>query len=205
MSFLRACGLPAYVTFAARPLCRIVDAVAARMPQNPLRMLAPRVSGQELNVEALLPCLSEFSGNQSLRPVYDDYSLQWLLERVAQKKGYGTLQKVVVHNDAQKVLGWYLYFVNPGGISQVLHISAIKNSMHEVLDHLFYHAWWQGVIALSGRLEPRFMQELTDKNCLFTCGGPWCLIHSNSPELLQAIHSGDAWLSRLEGEWWMSF
>jgi hypothetical protein len=31
------------------------------------------------------------------------------------------------------------------------------------------------------------------------------MVHSNKPELLHAIHRGDAFLTRLEGEWWMRF
>jgi hypothetical protein len=33
----------------------------------------------------------------------------------------------------------------------------------------------------------------------------WTLIHSQQPELLDAIHRGDAFLTRLEGEWCMRF
>jgi hypothetical protein len=35
--------------------------------------------------------------------------------------------------------------------------------------------------------------------------GPWALVHSPRPELVAAIQRGEAFLSRLEGEWWMSF
>jgi hypothetical protein len=31
------------------------------------------------------------------------------------------------------------------------------------------------------------------------------LIHSRNEKLLNAIYHGDAFLSRLEGEWWMRF
>jgi hypothetical protein len=31
------------------------------------------------------------------------------------------------------------------------------------------------------------------------------LVHSRSPEILQAIHSGTAFISRLEGEWCLRF
>jgi len=33
----------------------------------------------------------------------------------------------------------------------------------------------------------------------------WTLVHSQKPELLDGIHRGDAFLTRLEGEWCMRF
>jgi hypothetical protein len=31
------------------------------------------------------------------------------------------------------------------------------------------------------------------------------LVHSRDPEIMAAIHRGEAFLSRLEGEWWLRF
>jgi hypothetical protein len=33
--------------------------------------------------------------------------------------------------------------------------------------------------------------------------GSWTLVHSRDPEATAALHSGDAWLSALEGELWL--
>jgi len=140
-----------------------------------------------------------------LRPEYDHRSLQWLLEMAAQKNRPAALRKVVVHGAGQETLGWYLYYVNPGKASEVLQIVAKDTSVPEILDHLFYDARLQGTVALSGRLDPRFMRDLSERHCLFHFGGSWMLVHSRNSELLQAIHRGDAFLTRLEGEWWIGF
>jgi hypothetical protein len=58
---------------------------------------------------------------------------------------------------------------------------------------------------LAGRLDPRLMSEMTNKRCRFDGRGGWTMIHSNDPELLLDIYRGDAWLSRLEGEWCMLY
>jgi hypothetical protein len=73
------------------------------------------------------------------------------------------------------------------------------------LDHLLYDAWQQGARALAGRLEPRLMRGLGAKCAVFTQAGFWMLIHSLNPELLHAITRGNAFLTRLEGEWWIDF
>ena len=75
----------------------------------------------------------------------------------------------------------------------------------EVLDHLFYHAWRQGAVAVTGRLDPRFMQALSDKYCLLHRRGPWVLVKANKPELVRAFETGTAWFSRLDGEWSLRF
>ena len=47
---------------------------------------------------------------------------------------------------------------------------------------------------------------LSDKNFLFHRGDrSWMLVHSRRPEVLDAIHRGTAFLTRMEGEWWISF
>jgi len=84
-------------------------------------------------------------------------------------------------------------------------MGAKEGSISGVLDCLFYDAWKQGTVALSGRLEPKFVREFSDRGCFFHHRGTWLLIQTKSPELIQAVHRGDAFLSRLEGEWCMRF
>jgi len=74
-----------------------------------------------------------------------------------------------------------------------------------VLDHLFYGAWRDGATAVSGRLEPRFFDELRARHCLFHGRGSPVLVHSRQRELVDAVQRGNALVSRLDGEWWMCF
>ncbi len=77
--------------------------------------------------------------------------------------------------------------------------------MGSVLDHLFWDAKKQGAVAVHGRMEPKFMQDFTNRCCFFYRLGGWMTAHSRNPELVSLIHSGDAFLSRLEGEWCLAF
>jgi hypothetical protein len=167
--------------------------------------VASATPDEEPSVKTLLTCLSTFPEPQVLRPEYDHRSLTWLLDMVAQKTAYGKLWKAIVYDANHTILGWYLYYLKPGGIGEVIQIGARKHTINEVLDHLFSHAWQRGALALSGRIEPGFMQALAHKSCLFKHGYEWMLVHAKKPELLHAVHRGDAFLTRLEGEWWMHF
>jgi hypothetical protein len=112
---------------------------------------------------------------------------------------------VVVKGVKGDVVGWYLYYLNPGKVGEVLQIVAKDHSIREVLHHLFYHAWQQGMVAITGRLNPRFIQAFSDQYCIFHHRDLWMLVHSRKPELLQAFCRGDAFFSRLEGEWCLHF
>jgi len=140
-----------------------------------------------------------------LRPEYNERSLDWLLTALARERGYGELQKVAVRRHGKDIIGWYIYVVAPNGLGEVLQIGAGEGAIDLILDHLFDHALRHGAFALSGRFEPQFVQQFHDKHSMFHHRGHWVLIHSNDVEMLQAIHCGNAFLSRLEGEWIMRF
>ena len=107
----------------------------------------------------------------------------------------------MVRDDSQKIVGWYIYYVNPGSVGEVVQIGGDPKFTKDVLDHLFYDAWERGLIALHGVLDTRRMADFSDKNCFFTCRGGWAVAHSRKPEILEVLERGDAFLSRLDGEW----
>lgn len=187
------------------PFCGALDALATRMRKSPFYEKAPTDSGEDLRVDTIVESLPRFLKDTSLRPHYDQRSLAWLLDQAAEKGSPAPLRKVGVLRGKAELLGWYLYYVNPGKVSQVVQIVATQRSIDDVLAHLFYDAWSRGVVAVSGRLEPRFTRNLWDNRCLFHCCGPLTLVHSRDPELARAILTGDAFLTRLEAEWWMRF
>lgn len=206
LSFLMKRGLSAPLTVALKPFCRALDAIAGKAAQGPFRPSAPTFPGEEVDADGLGKWFSEFTRNRSLRPEYDQRSLKWLLEIMARTKGRGSFRKVAVRGRNGEVAGWYLYYLNPGGVSEVVQIAARPDTMNDVVDHLFYDAWSRGVVAVTGQLDPGFFQALSGRNCLFhDGGGSWLLIHSKNSAILDAIHRGDAFFSRMEGEWWIAF
>lgn len=190
---------------ALAPLCRLSDAATTRIVPKYFPRLNPQYSEEELDTQTLLANLPLLTGHRAIQPVYDEYSLQWLLNNARQMNYFGTLKKVLVRDEGGQVLGWYLYYLKPGCTSTVMQIVARKNAFNEILDHLFDHARRHGSTSLIGKLEPQYIQELTDKYCWFHRFGSWTLVHSNNSELLHAIQRGDAFLTGLEGEWCMLF
>ena len=195
-SLLRKCKLSAL----SKPFCPALEAFEERIRGRGLRPKAPQVSEVEISENTIVAHLPEFVSSQFLRPEYDERSLKWLLERAA-KKLFGKLQKVGVRNGAGEVIGWYIYYLNPGGEGKVLHIAAKQNSLKDVLDSLFYHAWQAQANAVFGRLEPRFLAAPVSKiGISYHRIGCWAMFHARDPELLSVIHRGDVFLTKLEGE-----
>ncbi|MGH9876491.1 MAG: hypothetical protein ACRD5H_02545, partial [Nitrososphaerales archaeon] len=188
-----------------RPLCPMVDALAGRAMPHRFGKSATSLQETDLDKETLLSCIAQFSAGATLRPDYDHISLSWSLAKADQLAYPGVLHKVALRNADGALVGWYLYQLNADGMAEVLQIVGRKKLFGEVLDHLFQHGWRHGAIAFSGRLDPNYAQEFSDKSCFFSCGHPWTLVHSRNQELLQAICQGDVFLTKLEGEWPMLF
>ena len=191
---------------ALNPLCRAMDGVITCINSSPYRFPAPDHGRAEKITDpaVLLDCIREFSANRTLRPEYDRSSLQWLIAHAHEQKTHGDMQMEIVRGNNDEILGSYVYYVRPGGTAQTLQFAGKPRHRACILEHLFYSAHQQGALAVSGQSEPAFVRFLARNHCFFTWSSS-VLIHSRNEKLLNAIYQGDAFLSRLEGEWWMRF
>jgi len=197
--------LPQALARAAQPLCAAPDALFARLRPNRFARADGALAESALEPAAMLEVLPEVASGHALQPVYDAGSLAWLLEQAARKRRHGTLRARAVHNGEGRLAGWYLYYLRPGGVGEVLQLAAREGCFEGVLQRALADAWRQGAAALRGRLEPRQLAPLSERHCWLRREGTWTLVHARDPELLAAVGRGDAFLSRLEGEWWMRF
>lgn len=195
-------GLSPSTRFCIRPLSALADFVAARKHKSPFHQ-AEQSPEEDFSCETLLEHLPRFAAAKSLAPEYDEQSLRWLLEQANEKKSHGNLCKSLVRSGDGEIVGWYMYYLNLNGVSQVLQLAATKKSIRQVLDQLFFHAWRSGSFAVSGRMDPEFATDFSEERCIFSFSGPQMLVHSRRADLREAIQRGDAFLTRLEGEWWM--
>ena len=195
----------ACLKFATKPFCSVVDRVATRLASSSFRQTVPRLQAAELDVETLLACLAEFRNGHSLWPQYDANSLNWLLTFMGRMKAHGDLRKVVLRDDQQKIVGWYIYYLKPSAVGEVVQIGGARQFTRDILEHLFYDGWSHGLVGLHGVVGGQLVDEFSDKNCLLVCRGGWMVAHSRKPELLELLNRGDAFLSRLDGEWCLGF
>jgi hypothetical protein len=190
----------ALMAAAAQPLAAVADALSARLPGSHFRQCEPRAEAEDLSSHTVLAHSAALCDPAAVRVEYDDRTFQWLLDRAANRSAGGRVLKAVLR-DGSKVIGWYIAHLGRDGVADVAQLAAGPASIHAVLDHLFYHAWRQGAVSVTGRMDPRFMQALSDKYCLFHRRGPWVLIKAGKPELLHSLQTGATSLSRFDGEW----
>ena len=200
-------GAAALIAGLASPIAWAADAMAARTPQG-VRWLPrqPELSIlEDPPADAFLWCIQKLAGNRSLMPAYDPQTLHWLVKRAGERKRFGPLRRAIVRDAGGQTAGWYLYYSNPGRVAQVLQFGARPDRVSQVLNCLFHEARRHGAVAVSGGMETRFTKEIASGRCGFAWPGYAVVVHSRNTEILNAVHRGDAFLTRLEGEWWARF
>ncbi len=198
-------AFPRLLTLAARPLAAAADALALRLRPNRLLREESEFVEETLHPSTMLAHLPDVLSGYALQPVYDARTLTWLLGQAARKTRHGTLRAQAVRDRERRLIGWYLYYLLAGKASEVVQIAAVPGAFDHVLRCLLVDAWRHGAAALRGRIDPRHAKEFCDRHCWLRTDGTWTLVHSHHPDIMDAIHQGDAFLSRLEGEWWMRF
>jgi hypothetical protein len=147
--------------------------------------------------------LAELPPRIRLRPAYDEEYLGWQLREMASIPGRGELRARLVRA-GEDVLGWFVYYLHRGGLSAVLQVAARdERNVGAVLDSMFHDAYSEGAAGLQGRIEAPLLEPLSQRRCLLHTSGYLSLVHSRDADLLAAVQSGRALLTRLEGEWWM--
>jgi hypothetical protein len=182
----------------ARGLLAPLDGLLGR----PLRPESRETESAEATVSDLVRHLPVVMPTARLRPDYDEAYLGWQLDAMAAVEPRGPLRARLVHV-AGEVRGWYVYYLQPGGISQVQQIAGEERYVGEILDDLFRDAHAQGSAAVQGRVEPHLRAALAERRSLLHRAGYLSLIHSRREDVVHAVHSGRALLTRMEGEWWM--
>jgi hypothetical protein len=189
----------------AGPLCSpftfAADAYAARRTGL---LDAAELNEEPLDAASLLAAQCVVPGKATLRPEYQEQSLEWLLGQAQAKRRYGPLQGRLLRQRNGTLAGWYLYYLNRE-TSKVVQMGARDGMQGAVLEHLFRSAWRGGTTVIEGRMEPSFAAALGQLKCFFLSPNMYTLFHARNADLTAALARGEAFFSRLDGEWWMRF
>jgi hypothetical protein len=201
LTWLHARGVPNLITQGLRPFGSVADTLVARWGAGRFRDSFAGYTAEDLPLEVLAARVGELCADRALCPAYDERALQWLLGVAQQNEPGRVLRRRLVRDARGAVIGWFLYFLEPGGVSDVVQLLARKGAGDAVFHMLLSDAWSGGAAMLAGRVEPAIVREMSERHCYFRHAGHWALAHSKQPDVLAAILSGNAFLSRLEGEW----
>jgi hypothetical protein len=204
LSMLRHRGLPLSAAVTLRPVCQAVDATLRVFGARPVPLRPSGALSDHLDAVTMLSYLSTFASDRALKPCYDVTSLSWLLEALKKAAERGHLHKVAVRTPGGRPLGWYVYYLGASGAAEVLQVGGKDETLREVLIHLFDHARQRGAVQVTGPMDSRLVAALSEQHCAFhRPRNTWALVHSRDARIADAIHSGDAFLSKLEGAPWL--
>jgi hypothetical protein len=194
----------------ASPLAWLLDGVTG------LLLKAPPAGEPNSRVEPLTPAgilehLPTVTKSLRLVPDYDLPYLDWLfgeLDAVAQRgppwagaMRRGPLWAELVSR-ADEPRGWYVCHLRPGGFCRLLQFAARSDEAEFVYDQLVARARQQGAAGLYGRVEPSILEAISSHRTLIHTHTGRLLVHARNDEIIRAIQSGQALLTRMDGEWW---
>lgn len=192
-----------YVRFLLKPVSKAGDFVFNHVPGSPFKFDLPHCRIEELNIPELLQLMKEVHRNIAVRPVYSTDTLVWLIESLKIEERYGPLKAIKIINDRGYTAGWVLYHQKKNGACEVLQLEARKGMKDLVFQALCYHAYQGGGVELDGRLDPRLFKNFGNRTTIFVPGKFWTLVYSRNPDLMADLQSGNAVLTRLEGDLWL--
>lgn len=148
---------------------------------------------------------SGFAGKCAIVPEYAPHAVDWVFARLTHGRSARFVRRQLVRDEFGNAAGWFIYVIGPDGVGDVLHVATGAGLARLVLDHLAEDARAHGAVALTGRLDPSLAPELSERHSFLYRRGHWMLAHSKHAELMHALQRGDAFLSRLDGEWCLRF
>lgn len=208
---LRPAGLGVYLAASyvlpqlkiLRPPAAMLDALLTRRPRmSPLPDSGLEARGSDVTLEEFARFVPDAVSGFSLRPEFDFPTLRWMLTHAANKERYGTPVARIVPDRAGHPAGGYFGHVERRGLLRVLQILAAPGKAEAVLDDILAHAWRLGAVAVTGRGQPELHEALQVRSCYFRCAG-FTIVHSRSPDLIDAFRNADACASGLAGETWI--
>lgn len=153
-----------------------------------------------LDASELLDLIRTGAAPYALQPAYDERSLGWLLDYLEGARYRGDLRCRAVLDGRGGVRGWYAYYANPDGYNGVLAVRAAPGEADRTLRGLLGNAAFGGASTRTvGRLQADLLGPIADQGAELTAG-PWVFAYSTDPRIAQALATGDAYFTRLDGE-----
>ena len=131
---------------------------------------------------------------------YDEAYVSWLLRQVDGLYATAVVVRKLVRIGGKPV-GWFAYIHDPGGPARVLQVAARERDTDAVVGALVADARERGVMVLTGRLEPNLVEPLRRRWAVLGFDAR-TLVHAQDTKVLDALATGPALLTRLDGEWW---
>lgn len=183
---------------ALRPVAAAVDRfIARRWRAQFLAPIGERPETRPLSAELMCSLSGELKMKYRLRMVYTPEIADWVFSQLTTCSWRGELIARSVELRGNPV-GWYIAYASRG-ILNVMQIHADIAHVPRVLSALIHEALQRRLVAVKGRLDGALASALPPFRPQFLYGMR-VLAHARDREILDAVLSLDAALSRIDGE-----
>lgn len=185
----------------ASPLARLGDTLGRRFFPTEVDLRVAQLQSEPLTPHSFARLLPEMLGHHALHPVVSEDAAEWLWNRFNfVSRGAGPSRQTLVLSRNGEPLGWHVYQWKPGRVARVSQLVARPDAQGEVFGHLVRTLRQSNIPGAIGRLQPEFLEVLSDAGCLFRRRSRRVLVHSKDADVLGAFESSKAFLSLLDGE-----
>lgn len=186
-----------------RPITAVADRVMTKLIASGFNPPAidSRYSERDVDNREVIAALPKITDHYSIRPVWNEATLQYMLSHASAKTRNGGLVRRIIYDRNDRPSGCYLYYAKSGDVGVVLQILALPHALGATIDSLIRHAHAVGCVGVRGRTQHDLLDPLLDRNCLFVpCAAT--LIYSKSNEIMSDIRTHSGLFTGLAGESW---
>jgi hypothetical protein len=199
ISFDTATGAPRNVAVrAVRRASRLLD----RLLSGSITQNGVATSDDLLTSETVMTLMRRLAGKNTLVPEYDAQSFGWLMQCLAETRKFARVESAQVIHDGETI-GCFVYAIRHDREVDVVQLAALPGREGLTFDHLIRHAAGTGGTVLRGRLDRRFALLISERGLPLTLAQPWTVVRSGRADVTAQLLNGNAFLSRMDAEWWI--
>ncbi|WP_139973356.1 MULTISPECIES: hypothetical protein [Brucella/Ochrobactrum group] len=166
------------------------------------RAAKPRVNVKEIAQDEAISLVPGYLQSYSAHPAWTESDINWLFLMASDNQAAGTLRFCVVNDHTGNPSGFFCYYVRANGIAEVLNILVKAGMEKHAVDAMLLHLQDEGHIAAQGRVDPRYLNALSQQSIMFfRLKANVCVATANT-EMLNAVQRNDIFIGGLAGESW---
>ncbi|MEJ5018439.1 hypothetical protein WH297_01620 [Ochrobactrum vermis] len=176
---------------------------------NPLFPLPPikkaaksRANVKEIALEEAVSLVPGLLESYSAHPVWTESDINWLFQMALDNQAAGTLHLCAINDHTGSPSGFFCYYSRPNGMAEVLNVIAQAGTEKHAVDAMLLHVQEEGHIAAQGRVDPRYLNALSQQSIMFFRLKANVCVVTASADMLNAVHRNDIFIGGLAGESW---
>ncbi len=161
-----------------------------------------RADVREIAQEEAVSLVPGYLQSYLAHPAWTESDVNWLFRMASDNHAAGALRFCAINDRTGSPGGFFCYYTRPNGIAEVLNIITKAGMEKHAVDAMLIHLQDEGHIAAQGRVDPRYLNALSQQSIMFFRLKANVCVATANVEMLNAIQRGDIFIGGLAGESW---